>query len=63
MDLQPPMKAIYIKDIIKDKNLLINLKLTSPEDEARKREEHYYAQISELIEQYPITSGHPVRRG
>ena len=50
---------IFIKDIIKDKKLLKSLKVSSPEDEAQKREEHYYAQISELIEQHPIPSGWP----
>jgi hypothetical protein len=55
-------KPIYVKDIIKDKNILKNIKLHSPEEEVQKREDHYFAQLGELIEQHPITSGHPVKR-
>lgn len=54
---------IYIRDIIKDRSILEKLKLSSPDEESQKREDYYFAQLSELIEQYPIISGRRIRRG
>jgi hypothetical protein len=47
-------EPIYVKDIIKDKNLLKSIELHSPEKEFQKRQDHYFAQLGELIEQQPI---------
>lgn len=56
-------KPIYIKDIIKDKNLFKKLKLKSIDEEAQKREDAYFAALGEEIEQYPIVSPHFIKRG